>query len=245
MPDLDVADPGLIDVGDDLVAGGGFREAGGVGLEAAGGFVALVAIEDADGNVEGEAGGAVGSKAVVFGFEGGIAGAIDDGKAGAGICCRDAEVGRGVIGAIGERGLDELILGLGDEGRDDVAGDVEVLGREFYADDGLELVAGLAERDDVVGFVGFVVAELEVEAFEVQLAEVAGFEAVVSDVDFVAEVLEAADGEFERLLGDEHVWGFPIRWRRWGRGSWQEPERAPWKGSGSRVGQTRRSRPRA
>ena len=53
---LNVADPGLIDVGDDLVAGGGFGEAGGVGLEAGGVLVALVAIEDADGDVDGEAG---------------------------------------------------------------------------------------------------------------------------------------------------------------------------------------------
>ena len=82
-----------------------------------------------------------------------------------------------------------------DDGRDDVAGDVEVLGGRLDADEGLELVAGLAEIDDVVGFVGLEVAELEVEALEVELAEVAGFEAIVGDVDFVAEVLEAGAGE--------------------------------------------------
>ena len=38
------------------------------------------------------------------------------------------------------------------------------------ADEGLELVAGLAEGDDVVRLVGLVVAELEVQAFEVELA---------------------------------------------------------------------------
>ncbi len=91
------------------------------------------------------------------------------------------------------------------DGRDDVAGDVEILGGRLDADEGLELVAGLAKIDDVVGFVGFEVAELKVEALEVELAEVAGFEAIVGDVDFVAEVLEAGARECEGRLGDEHV----------------------------------------
>ena len=63
------------------------------------------------------------------------------------------------------------------------------------ADQGLELVGGLLERDDVVGLVGFEAAELEVEALEVELAEVAGLVAVVGDVDLVAEVLEVGGGE--------------------------------------------------
>ena len=110
---LDVADPGLIDVGDDLVASGGFGEAGGVGLEAGGVLVALVAIEDADGNVDGEAGGVFGSGAVVLAFEGGVGGAVGDGEAGVGVGGGDAEARGGVVGAVGEGGLDELVLGLG------------------------------------------------------------------------------------------------------------------------------------
>ncbi len=109
---LDVADPGLVDVGDDLVAGGGFGEAGGVGLEAGGGLVALVAIEDADGDVDVEAGGPLGAGEVELAFEGGVGGAVGDGEAGVGVGCSDAEAGCGVVGAIGERGLDELVLGL-------------------------------------------------------------------------------------------------------------------------------------
>ncbi len=54
---LGVADPGLVDVGDDLVVGGGLGEAGGVGLEAGGLLVALVAVEDAEGDVDVEADG--------------------------------------------------------------------------------------------------------------------------------------------------------------------------------------------
>ena len=123
---LYVADPGLIDVGDDLIAGGGFGEARGVGLEAGGGFVALVAVEDAEGDVDGEAGGVFGAVAVVLGFEGGVGGAVGDGEAGVGDGGGGAEAGGGVVGTVGERGLDELVLGLRDGGWDDVAYDVEV-----------------------------------------------------------------------------------------------------------------------
>ncbi len=110
---LDVADPGLVDVRDDLVASGGFGETGGVGLEAGGDLVALVAIEDADGDVDGEAGGVFGSGAIVLAFEGGIGGAVGDGEAGVGVGGGYAEARCGVVGAVGEGGLDELVLGLG------------------------------------------------------------------------------------------------------------------------------------
>ena len=201
-----VADPGLVDVGDDLVAGGGLAEAGGVGLVAGGLLVALIAIEEAQGDVDGEAGGVVGAGTVVLAFEGGVGGSVGDGEAGVGFGGSDGGLGGGEVGTFGEGLLDEASAGSGDDGRDDLADDVEVFDRGFDADERLKLVTGLEKCDLVVGGVRLEASELEVEAFVVELAEVSGLVAVEADLDFVAVVLEAGVGELEGFLGDRASW---------------------------------------
>ena len=64
-----IGGPGLVDVGDDLVSRGEYGEAVGLGGVSGGLLIALVAVEDADGDVEGEAYGVVRAVAVVVGFE--------------------------------------------------------------------------------------------------------------------------------------------------------------------------------
>ena len=61
---VEVSGVRLVDVGDDLVVGGGYGKAAGLRGELGGFLVALVAVEDADRNVEVEADGVVGSCAV-------------------------------------------------------------------------------------------------------------------------------------------------------------------------------------
>ena len=63
--------------------------------------------------------------------------------------------------------------------RDDVADDVEVGAGFVEAEEGLELNAGLLCVGDGVGLVGFELGELEVEALEVELGEVASLVALV------------------------------------------------------------------
>ena len=138
-------------------------------------------------------------------FNGGVGGAVCDGEAVGRPGRGDSGLRGGEVGADGECLLDELLPCLGDGGRYDVAGDVECRRGVGDAEEGLELVGGLLQGDLVVGDVGFEGTELEVESFEVELAEVAGFVAVVGDLDFVLEVRELRVGEFEGLLGEEHV----------------------------------------
>src|ERR1700723_758062 len=64
-----VSDPGLVHVGIDLVLRCDLAEAVGLRQVFGGVFVALVAVEDAQGNVDTEAGGIIGSGAVVFALE--------------------------------------------------------------------------------------------------------------------------------------------------------------------------------
>jgi hypothetical protein len=159
-------------------------------------FVALVAVEDADGDVEVEADGVFGAGAVVVGLERGVGGAVGVGEL-------DLRVGDGdggqrgfEVGARGEGFLLEVVHGDGNGRRNEVAGDVEVDAGLVEAEQDLELVAGLLGGGDGVGFVGLELGELKVEALEVELGEVAGLVAFFADGELVFVVGEVVVGEY-------------------------------------------------
>ena len=109
------------------------------------------------------------------------------------------------VGASGEGLLLEVVHADGDGRRDDLADDVEVGTGLVDAEQHLELVAGLLCGDDGVGLVGLELGELEVEALEVELGDVACLVAVVADVDLVFEVGKVVVGELLRGFGDDEV----------------------------------------
>ena len=74
-----------------------------------------------------------------------------------------------------------------------------------YAQQNLKLIAGLLGGCDGVGFVGFKLGELEVEALVVELGDVASLIALVSDVELVLVVGQVIVGELFRGFGDDEV----------------------------------------
>ena len=104
-----------------------------------------------------------------------------------------------------ERLLFEALHRIGDGRRHDVSDDVEVRTRLVVADQRLELDAGLLGVGYGVRLVGFELGELQVEALEVELGDVAGLVAIAGDVEFVFVVGEVVVGELLCGLGEDEV----------------------------------------
>ncbi len=149
----------------------------------------LIAVEDAQRDVDGEAHGVVRAVAVVLRSKGGVGCAVGVGEFDVGVCDGYSEVVCVIVGG-GRR--EPFVLGspivseIG--GRYDVADDIEVRTGFVVAHERLELNAGLLSAGDGVRFVGFELGELEVEPIVVEPGEVTGFEALVADVELVFEV---------------------------------------------------------
>ena len=82
----------------------------------------------------------------------------------------------------------ELVHGEGDGRRNDIAENVEGGAGAVVTEENLELIGGLLGGSDGVGLVGLELGELEVEALEVELGDVAGFVALAADVEFALVV---------------------------------------------------------
>ena len=111
-----VADPGLIDVGDDLVADSKLSEAAGLRDIFTCLLVALVTVEQTKRKVEAEGGRVVRAIAIVVGFDRWIGRAVRVGKLYVCIGNRDAEMGRMIVGPRGERLLLQVLHRAGNNG---------------------------------------------------------------------------------------------------------------------------------
>lgn len=88
---------------------------------------------------------------------------------------------------------------------DDIADHVEVGAGFVDAHQNLKLIGGLLGGCNGVGFVGFKLGELEVEALVVELGDVASLIALVSDVELVLVVGQVIVGQLFGGFGDDEV----------------------------------------
>ncbi len=196
-----VSDPCLVHVGIDLVLHGDLAELARCSEILTRVFVALIAIKNAQRDVEAKAGRVVNAGAVVIALERGIRSSIRIGQLYIGVRHAHSRLSCAVIGPCRQGPLLPISQAPRYGGWNKIPHDIEAAIGLGVAHQRLQLVAGLNQVHLRRAFIGFELGQLQIEPFEIKLPDVAGFKTIVVDLQHMAIIFQVVLRQLQGCLG--------------------------------------------